>query len=64
MSEWIPVSERLPERWGTKHTFLVFISAGNVQTSWYSKDEGWDYMDVTHWMPLPAPPKALEGLEE
>lgn len=60
---WIPVTERLPEKDGT---FITAYSKGGVSQNWYmtfhhgggkwyqnSEDTG----EVTHWMPLPEPPK-------
>ena len=59
--EWIPVTERLPEdgqtviacvthRFGDKSIIpMVF---------WHESYFHWQ--DVTHWMPLPEPPKEVE----
>jgi hypothetical protein len=64
--EWISVENRLPEESGK---YLVCIKSGNVyQTKFYSypKDKGghWGQKDkgrsITHWMPLPEPPKGGE----
>jgi len=64
--EWIPVSERLPERSGDVlgwQTWVpnegwgegVFVChRGNKSGEWYS-EEG-QLPNITHWMPLPAPP--------
>ena len=57
---WIPVEERLPEP--TENPVLVHDYSG-VSVAWHSKTMGWVYktglpcVDVTHWMPLPQPPK-------
>ena len=62
-SKWIPVSERLPEahrlvlcRWtrgvGASYGFARYNHDINV---WYVSNEGMP--NVTHWMPLPEPPK-------
>ena len=57
---WIPVEERLPEP--TENPVLVHDYSG-VSVAWHSKAMGWVYktgfacVDVTHWMPLPQPPK-------
>ena len=66
--KWIPVSERLPEHFGT---FLAAIDEvhGEKRISADAADfdperkrwETWNYFcagyKVTHWMPLPEPPK-------
>ena len=68
ISDWIPVSERLPEdEYGVlvtvngKHNNTTFIDA--LEIAEYDSDEGWiiegylDWInpDVTAWMPLPEP---------
>ena len=69
VQEWISVKDRLPERNGQylcnyhfgKHRDMTFTSV----LYYYATDEvphfqhtlGDDYMKVTHWMPLPQPPK-------
>ena len=67
--EWISVEERLPEDAGLLERgyarYLVWEKAYNnhVIGFWYGKDLGWetqiaeDYSEVTHWQPLPDPPK-------
>ena len=65
VQEWISVTERLPEetgryltankRWDDKiDVFDLWFDGG----FWYIDDEDdmFDY-EVTHWMPLPEPPK-------
>lgn len=57
VQEWIPVSERLPEDSATVH---VCHKNGFVTTNawlganWWFKNER---NPITHWMPLPQPPK-------
>ena len=67
IQEWIPVSERLPKYFGN---FIVAIRNPNSEKLgvdsadfdpfkkyWYPSmcwDKGYE---VTHWMPLPEPPK-------
>ena len=63
VQKWIPVSERLPEDW--KERVLVKIKDANniighpdMDTDRYMGDiwVRWGH-NVTHWMPLPEPPK-------
>ena len=56
-SKWIPVSEKLPEK---KGTYLICTNNfGIVMAHWYGERFGGGYAAkcVTHWMPLPQPPK-------
>ena len=50
VQQWIPVTERLPEKNG-EH-ILVCYKDGWVCDQYTPVDDG-----VTHWMPLPEPPK-------
>ena len=60
---WIPVSERLPEAepWGEGCNYLVIDVLGVMwlaskwKGGWLSEEGGPD--EVTHWLPLPEPPK-------
>ena len=58
VGKWIPVTERLPEKNGS---YLVYVYGEVTEMDcWHGK---WhrlrdDYTKaVTHWMPLPEPPK-------
>jgi hypothetical protein len=68
--EWISVEDRLPEKINTPgHQRKVFIAAENnghrpliISAYWTSTERFLKYPNdftdrVTHWMPLPAPPK-------
>ena len=61
MPRWIPVTDRLPEKW--KWVLVCFDGADvpstgfvNSAGDWIGEDMYTNY-DVTHWMPLPEPPK-------
>ena len=58
-NEWVSVEERLPAP--TENPVLVYDCTG-VNMAWYSYAMGWTHrtglpgVEITHWMPLPAPP--------
>lgn len=62
VQEWISVKDRLPEN--VKEGLLIALRWGEVDIGW-CEDGRWgsqfvdEYEDgeVTHWMPLPFPPK-------
>lgn len=63
---WIPVSERLPK---SRIAVLGALLWDTIDIVWYDKDDGvWQSEfvnayaegEVTHWMPLPQPPKGDE----
>ena len=69
--KWIPVTERLPEKMGQCVCRYVFGENGEdpfFQILWYFTNlekphfqhEGIMGLRVTHWMPLPEPPKEVE----
>lgn len=53
-SKWISVKDRLPESYGKYWVFR----GGKCHTEVWN-NTGWAYNNtsVTHWMPLPEPPK-------
>jgi hypothetical protein len=59
MSAWIPVSERLPERFAEVlvHDGAFFALAELWPLNkWQNTETGSRQEGVTHWMPLPEPP--------
>lgn len=62
---WISVKDRLPEQMDLKN--LLCDIDGNVFQGYYSQFGEWHSVrhmgktkyEITHWMPLPEPPKAL-----
>ena len=57
IQRWISVKDRLPEAAGW---YLVFYNGSQMQVAFF-KGKKWPfdnhYHKVTHWMPLPKPPK-------
>lgn len=65
-NEWISVDEKLPKDgqivlFHQKNGFIYCAGyfAGNqlMFPAWFIDNDSWDAKEVTHWMPLPAPPK-------
>ena len=50
---WNPVTERLPD---VGKDVLIYSETDGVCLDYYGGDM-FGYYDVTHWMPLPEPPK-------
>ena len=62
--EWISVEERLPEESAWYLVNIINHFGLDVVTfTHYTKGYGWGVPDVTHWMPLPEPPKMKGGAE-
>lgn len=68
VQEWIPVTERLPNYFahvlintpGDKPFATVHEARLRKDGLWDTGLYRYDKEDVTHWMPLPAPPKKEE----
>lgn len=61
--EWIAVEERLPDRVG-KYLVATFdrrVGIGNLIDYYCVGELSFDSYKVTHWMPLPEPPKGGAG---
>ena len=64
VQEWVSVKDRLPEESGM---YIVTANDGHAQrvsfVQWQKKNRMWNltgersYWRVTHWMPMPHPPK-------
>ena len=66
-SKWIPVTERLPEEFVSvivcipcEHPLPMVKEAYLANGCWATKCAIFFDKDVTHWMPLPNPPKEVE----
>jgi hypothetical protein len=56
-TKWISVKDRLPEKY-----VGVLVYNGSIHEDFIcSSGYFYDTLDVTHWMPLPEPPKESEG---
>ena len=72
VQEWIPVTERLPEEgeyvlcvlkgfnYGGKIQVCKFVPADKFKDKPYFEHFRNGFPSVTHWMPLPEPPKEVE----
>ncbi len=63
-NSWIRVEDKLP---GRGKDVLVYTLTGLIGTGWFSSEGDWightpdaGYGLVTHWQPLPEPPKQKE----
>ena len=57
--QWISVSERLPD---AMHRNCLSYDGSEISWAFYTSDGKWAignnlFTDITHWMPLPAPPE-------
>lgn len=55
MAEWIRVKDRLPK---SCTSVLVYFRNGNIGLLFYEEGTYMPWLEnVSHWMPLPEPPK-------
>ena len=62
VQEWISVKDRLPEHGDivlchTKHDDLLVFQWCEMSHRWVDQYEDYRQEYITHWMPLPQPPK-------
>ena len=53
-NEWVSVEDRLPE---PTYCVLVYTTDYSIEVDALDSDGEWMSFEVTHWMPLPEPPK-------
>lgn len=71
VDEWIKCSERLPEDGERILIYVHLASHESVQPDTRIEDGGYMYLDsgysfgkeVTHWMPIPEPPKEVQHVD-
>lgn len=60
--EWISVKDRLPSKGRSRKQWQIMRVNGTQACAWFGGkyfNIGYTtFKDVTHWMPLPAPPKS------
>lgn len=56
VQEWIPVTERLPEKPTKCLVYTKRGEYGGYEITYYNEGFYLQYSNVTHWMPLPEPP--------
>lgn len=57
---WIPVTERLPERGQEVIVYSGGILSPTVFAYHFWNKDFTSWAHITHWMPLPEPPKEVE----
>lgn len=62
--DWVPVAERLPEigqyvQAAIKGGVLLYSCVLEKNNTWYGYGYAQPETRITHWMPLPDPPKAV-----
>lgn len=60
--QWISVEERLPEPW--KEVLIYRGEEMAIVSSEVTPGGRWLFSNVTHWMPLPEPPKEDDDGED
>lgn len=63
-NKWIKVEDQLPDPHVGVLAFHCDHKVSTIRIEWTTEDGKWifagPYGPVTHWMPLPAPPKEEE----
>ena len=63
--QWVSVKDRLPEKavlaLGFQNEMIIGYVCEDLNKGWIAENENELLFDVTHWMPLPEPPKEDES---
>ncbi len=66
--KWIPVSEEMPEQYETVIGWAGIQGMGEVfctgESFLWCSEESHGFAPITHWMPLPDPPKEVIDIEQ
>ena len=57
---WHRVEDQLPEPGQDVLVYTYFYGRSIYAVAWLDNEEKWSFGTVTHWMPLPEPPKEEE----
>ena len=57
VQEWISVKDRLPDKPMKCLVYTKRGECGGYEITYYNQGFNLQYSNVTHWMPLPQPPK-------
>ena len=57
VQEWISVDDRLPDKPMKCLVYTKRGECGGYEITYYNQGFNLQYSNVTHWMPIPQPPK-------
>ena len=57
VQEWVSVDDRLPDKPMKCLVYTKRGECGGYEITYYNQGFNLQYSNVTHWMPLPHPPK-------
>ena len=60
VQEWISVDDRLPDKPMKCLVYTKRGECGGYEITYYNQGFNLQYSNLTHWMPMPQPPKEVE----